>query len=391
MHYSGLLSGIRTGLYRDAGNLAQNEFECTDDGAYFMHVYLNILIDSVSNSVPFLFYADHNTDTVIKLCGWPDCAHNTLDCNAAFLESYGGISYYGGYLYTAQFSAGPEVLILNRMDPDGNNQVKVMDFENVASGKYTYFDIPYVLNGIFLVPMTGVDAQTGEKIRDLYYYKLDGTMAEPEQMNLEYPPTSISSWMWNDGEAFLYQATVPSQDGQSDQWRLYRWYPDTNAVEQLASMPVTEDTRSLIRYATWGAQVGLIHQDGKVLKINYPTCDTEVLFETGIQGHTTSRYYPDSLAVLELAEAPYAIHLYRYDGEDLGTVTLPDRTDGSILLGESRDRIYVGTSLYLDLPSYYIDKSEYGTGHIELHEFQYPDLNETELAALFDGKNPYDD
>ena len=91
-NYSGLLSGIRTGLYRQAGSLGQNEFECTDDGVYFMNVYLEVEDEMMEGVAPYLFYADHNSDTVIKLCGRPDCTHNTLECNAVFLEWDWGIS-----------------------------------------------------------------------------------------------------------------------------------------------------------------------------------------------------------------------------------------------------------------------------------------------------------
>ena len=35
------------------------------------------------------------------------------------------------------------------------------------------------------------------------------------------------------------------------------------------------------------------------------------------------------------------------------------------------------------LPEYYIEKSDFGTGHIELHKFKYPDLDENTYRQLF--------
>ena len=389
-NYSGLLSGIRTGLYRQAGSLGQNEFECTDDGVYFMNVYLEVEDEMMEGVAPYLFYADHNSDTVIKLCGRPDCTHNTLECNAVFLEWDWGISYYGGHLYTTKFSYGPELLNLYRMDPDGSNRVKVLDFESISQGKYTYFDPTYVLNGVFIAPMTGLDQDTGEKSRDRYYYKLDGSMTQPELMNLSFQPKEIAGWIWNDGDSFLYDITVPSDDGATEEWRLYRWYPDTNSDELIASMPVTEESQYIIDRAYWGANNGLAHKDGKILKINYPNCDLEVLFETGISGENTARFYPDSIAVIDrrstTSEEPDVIHFYRYNGKHLGEVILdiPNNFGGAILIGESRDRIYLGSNImFRGLPNYYIDKSEFGTGNIELHEMQHPDLTEQERIALF--------
>ena len=140
----------------------------------------------------------------------------------------------------------------------------------------------------------------------------------------------------------------------------------------------------------WGANNGLAHKDGKILKINYPSCDLEVLFETGISGENTARFYPDSIAVIDrrstTSEEPDVIHFYRYNGKHLGEVILdiPNNFGGAILIGESRDRIYLGSNImFRGLPNYYIDKSEFGTGNIELHEMQHPDLTEQERIALF--------
>ena len=115
-----------------------------------------------------------------------------------------------------------------------------------------------------------------------------------------------------------------------------------------------------------------------------------MLFETGISGENTARFYPDSIAVIDrrstTSEEPDVIHFYRYNGKHLGEVILdiPNNFGGAILIGESRDRIYLGSNImFRGLPNYYIDKSGFGTGNIELHEMQHPDLTEQERIALF--------
>ena len=52
--------------------------------------------------------------------------------------------------------------------------------------------------------------------------------------------------------------------------------------------------------------------------------------------------------------------------------------------GETRDRIYLYTTRSSNgLPQYYIEKSDFGTGHIELRTCQYPDLTEENYQELF--------
>ena len=80
-NYAGLVSGIRTGGKRDILNLTSNEFECTDDGAYFTTFGLYAYVDLEGSLQTWpcsnFFYLDHGSDTVIKLCGRPDCTHQT--------------------------------------------------------------------------------------------------------------------------------------------------------------------------------------------------------------------------------------------------------------------------------------------------------------------------
>lgn len=51
--------------------------------------------------------------------------------------------------------------------------------------------------------------------------------------------------------------------------------------------------------------------------------------------------------------------------------------------------IYLQTNFtFMGLPNYYIDKSEFGTGNMELHPLKHPDLTEAEVEKLFNGGNP---
>ncbi len=67
----------RTSISRQCVAALQNGFESTDTGAYFL-----CNIPSEDGLFTYLLYCDHDSDTVVKLCGRPDCGHSGKDCNA---------------------------------------------------------------------------------------------------------------------------------------------------------------------------------------------------------------------------------------------------------------------------------------------------------------------
>ncbi|MDE7280801.1 MAG: hypothetical protein K2N36_03560, partial [Ruminiclostridium sp.] len=103
------IPNLRTGMGTARQGIKTTGFECTDTGSYFM-------CNVGSNS--WLLYADHGSDTVIKLCGRPDCNHSDNDCNAYF-GSATDICYYDGFLYTYDIGSG-DIL---RMNLDGTERV----------------------------------------------------------------------------------------------------------------------------------------------------------------------------------------------------------------------------------------------------------------------------
>ena len=106
------ISTMRTGTERQGIRTDGNSFECTQDGSYFM--YGGALGGS------WLLYIDRDSDTMIKLCGRPDCSHTDKDCNAFFYDAH-TVCYYDGYLYTFSLrdTFGIANVDLIRMDLDG--------------------------------------------------------------------------------------------------------------------------------------------------------------------------------------------------------------------------------------------------------------------------------
>ena len=89
------VSNRRIGLNRGR-YMGSNVQAVSDKGVYF--IYRPDWMVDVTPPSPWILYMDHGSDTVMKLCGRPDCPHNTTDCNA-FVEDAQAIHFYNGYLY----------------------------------------------------------------------------------------------------------------------------------------------------------------------------------------------------------------------------------------------------------------------------------------------------
>ena len=87
----------------------------------------------------------------------------------------------------------------------------------------------------------------------------------------------------------------------------------------------------------------------------------------------------------ELAEEPEleatskvpTLYIYSWDFELLEKVEMPHPvkiwTD-NMLCGETEDRLILAAQLF-GVPEYYIEKSDIGTGNVEIHPYQLPDLD----------------
>ena len=91
----------RIGVHRSS--LANGFQTVSPQGTYFLTE-----VDSARNC--YILYADHGSDTFVKLCGRADCLHSDPDCNA-YIYAGSFLSYYNGYLYAVSGLGGGERLI----------------------------------------------------------------------------------------------------------------------------------------------------------------------------------------------------------------------------------------------------------------------------------------
>lgn len=376
------ISGIRTGVMRSGIVWSDKQFECTDDGVYYISHDMPCKYDNGESVIDFIasyvFFCPHDSDEMIKLCGRPDCTHDRAGCNAYFEEAVSGISYYNGYLYIpTRDTSGDAILTLYRMNMDGSERIAVGSFGDAAV--YQGWQNVYVIDGVFTYSLLRIDNQTGQEVSDRFYYKLDGSMKEPV-LSENLPPlvkqdhTALVMGADEKGEMFEYVLGV---DVRND------------ACEFLFD-------KTAYQGGYWESEAGYILKNQKIMKVHYSDGMEEKLFDIGTDGNYTARFFPDCIMLIELLteeeqnQRSPELRFYSWDGEYYGNLMfdVPYKQMVSIealVGGESKNRILLTTTNngHMTLPEYYIDKSEFETGDIKLHRFQYPDLDAEYQLKVF--------
>lgn len=327
----------RSGKFLQGISQIQNGFECTETGVYFMRKN-------------FLYYCDHDSNVLVKLCGRPDCKHSDASCNASFpLAS--NICYYNGALYTVQNMS------LIRFDLDGSNRQIILDANDV-DGEYIRGNSfsPQIWNGLFTIGLVYLD-DSGAECVQYYYYPLDGS---EEYMK---PIDNMGLPMQNDGNAFITQGISPvSEDGVG----IYLWEPAENINTYLTDYQ---------GYGYYGAEKAFYLRDGVLIEKEYSTgCETQ-LVNTGFKGDPLLHCFPDYLVVSLSSDcASKILYFYNWNYELVDSIELSYENAENLynpICGESDNRVYLlgGKS---NLPEYYIDKADIGTGEIRLHRLTMP-------------------
>jgi hypothetical protein len=339
------ISDERTGVLRKFGLSAKN-YEFTDTGVYYIDPY------------GFLVYADHGSDDFVILCNRPDCLHadqpvpDWENCNANF---YGNsICYDNGFLYV--FSGEG----LQRCDIDGTNHEIVFSLEDWF-GAYEGCSAWSMWNGYLIFYIKHIDPSSGNVMSSGYYYKLDGSMEKPVPGS---PPLAF----YNSGETFI--GTIY----EGDDIIYVKWDPATDSTSVLV-----KDISSVVGSGHYGPEFAIITQGSKVCSYTYADNSVTTLFDTGLEGDLYMHCFSDCFTINQKHNSEYTLHFYNWAYEHLGSVRL-DYEKGKIqdfpiahICGETHERIILAAYKY-GMPKYYIDKSEFGTGNINIYEYKLPNL-----------------
>ena len=352
------VSTMRTGTRRQIKSIS-NGFECTQEGSYFMY--------DGSGGGSWLLYIDHGSDTVIKLCGRPDCTHTDSDCNAYFKEAE-NICYYDGFLYTFNerntFDLTDKDLI--RMNLDGTERTVVYNTAKfMKTNGYNKILNSNILNGVLFF-MVGKLNEYGETVFNNGYYKLDGSMDEPKL------DTFFALVLFSDGESIVGNVDY---DKENELWVNGIWDPDKGIVEELFK---TDDIND---YSYIGTKSHYYVENGVIIEDSYTEGKKE-LIDTGLKGDYRLACFPDCIAMYE--KGPYEeknIYFYDWDYNYLGSVKINYEFNEEKMIGficgETPDRIFLTDDFHC-LPRYYINKSDFGSDNIEIHALNVPDFGEEE-------------
>lgn len=344
-------------------------------GTYFL--YSPSFILDVTPPSPWILYMDHGSDTVIKLCGRPDCSHDTTDCNA-YVKCGEFLSFYDGYLYI--FSC-PSVSSDNgrtweyhckllRMDPDGFNRTEVYDFSAFAKEQGADFaSCELVSEGYCIVSTNNYVLddrnQTTSETQDFYAYRLDGSMEQPQKIN-------PGGCLYNCGDVLLTWDPVAAQGGEHGSY--YDYDIATDTLTFLTDHPGTA--------GYYDETEGYYFKDGCLHRLTYATGTDEVLLKTDLTGKYSVSFFPDCFVLADgeiRSEDPdLNLYIYNWDFELVDTLKYDFPCDvfmfSDLILGENPQQIILSNGVSTPLPTYYIDKAELGTGNAQIHKYNMPDL-----------------
>lgn len=330
-----------TGIDMQGEDNVQNGFECSNTGFYAM-----------CNG--WLLYCDHGSDEIIKLCGRPDCTHTDKSCNAYF-ENGANVCLEDGKLYvTVNYTD------LVQVDLDGTNRItllKAADFSETGSSTK---ESPHIWGGIYNVGMGRLD-EDGEYILDVYYAPLD-TDGKSMMKTSRFLPAQ------NDGDAYIVSTTEEMD-------RLYwSWDPETDEKAYLTQVHLWD------RPGYYGEEEAWFIENGVVYHMNYAEGTTEPVLDTGLDGYHYLNCFPDLFVISDAMdfwdEEPPSdeqnLYFYNWDFELIGQAAIPWLWNQPIC-GDTPDRILLSSIAYEFIPKYYINKSDLGTGNVQVHEFVWPE------------------
>ena len=347
----------------------------SDRGTYF--IYSPEWMVDVTPPSPWILYKDHKSDTMIKLCGRPDCPHNTTDCNAYVPEAQ-SIHFYNGYLYV--ISSGPVMTGNNegtakfywscrllRMDPDGTNRVELFNFTDYVRQKGANFAEARFVEGYCTVDTheytENADDSLDEDTGGVYLYKLDGSMEEPMEITFELSP------LYNCGDRLL----VIDSENKS------YWDLDIETMEKTFLMDFPGQASFCYEEQAFYFLEGNLH------RVTYESGADEVVLETELEGNYLPLCFPDCFVLVDRdyarEEPDRNLYIYNWAFEPVGTVTLDFHFGGpaeNLVISENPRQIILSGGDTTVLPSYYIDKGELGTENVQLHPLKMPDLEDAQ-------------
>ena len=320
-----------------------------------------------SDTVSYIMYVDNASDTIVKLCGRPDCSHNTSDCNA-YIYAGTWLSYYNGYLYAVSGSDSEEECTLIRMNPDGSNRVIVLDllaFSKENGGDYARCNL--LTEGVCLFSVNHwSEVDDGDaaattiqgKALEYYLYNLDGTMDEPV-------PQQTGGVIYNCGDVVL-SYSLEAKNG-SEYGSYWSWDAETDTVAYLTDHPGVP--------GYFDEKEGYYFKDGAIVRLTYETKTEEVMVDTGLEGDYFLFAFPECIVIasrglFDCSDDTLYIYNWAFELVDAVKIEYPHSCGlEHLVVAETAERLILSDHTK-GFPKYYINKSELGDGNTKIHVFK---------------------
>lgn len=333
-------------------------FAVSPTGCYYIQ-------STTGSTDSFILYLDNGTDTMIKLCGRPDCNHSNSDCNS-YLYCGSMLSYHNGYLYAVSgANATAEQCELIRMEPDGTEHVTVLNllaFAEAHDGDYVQSTL--IANGYFVFSVyawknSGTGGLSGTWV-ETYVYKLDGSLGEPQAVDAD------GAILYNCGDVFLAYRNEAQNGGQYGSY--WNWDPETDSTTYLADHPGQP--------GWFDEKEAYYFKDGAICRLTYATQSEEVMVDTGLEGKYYLFVFPDCMVVASsgIGNAPdNQLYIYNWAYELVDVVRVPNVTNVSthfLLIAETAEYFFL-TDKVNGAPKYYVSKADLGAEEVNVHTFQF--------------------
>ena len=115
------------------------------------------------------------------------------------------------------------------------------------------------------------------------------------------------------------------------------------------------------------------HLDGAIRRRDNATGTDTVMVETGLGGEYYLTAFPDCIVLTDRSKGGNMLYIYNWAFEPVDAIKLDyshNLWGDDLLIAETHER-FILTDSHLFNPVYYIEKSELGTGNVQLYKYQY--------------------
>ncbi len=277
----------RIGVVRYGTNMTNHAI--SPNGIYFIKDEIHQNERGGNETWFFIIYADHGSDTFVKLCGRIDCSHDNEDCNA-YVPDGSLLSFYRGYLYVATGGSSETDSKLIRMKPDGSDHEVLFDFLEFAKDNGGDMISSYCFSeGLFMFDIkywkvtssSPVSQSMTTQTLETYRYRIDGSEGEPSICN------AVPFYYCGDNPYFL--ATGPNGERGLGSCDL-----EKNEVVYLCEHP------GVTGY--FDKTAGYYYKNGAICRLDYATNTEQSMVQTGLSGDYLLNVFPDCMVLASREE-----------------------------------------------------------------------------------------